>query len=51
MRFWDNWACPVLDEESGKSLEWRQLNRHPWYKDVWNTLFSNKLVVCAKESE
>ena len=27
---------PVLDHETGKLLEYRQLLRHPRYKNVWN---------------
>jgi hypothetical protein len=29
-------AMPVLDQETGKLLEYRQLLVHPRYKDVWN---------------
>ena len=29
-------ASPVLDQETGQLLEYRQLLRHPKYKDVWN---------------
>ena len=34
---------PVLDNETGESLEYRQLRRHPKYKKVWNTSYSNEL--------
>ena len=36
-------ALPVLDEESGKLLEHRQLQRHPRFKDTWDTSYSNEL--------
>jgi hypothetical protein len=29
-------AMPVLDQETGKLLEYRELLVHPRYKDVWN---------------
>ena len=34
---------PVLDNEIGESLEYSQLCRHPKYKEVWNTYYSNEL--------
>jgi hypothetical protein len=34
---------PVLDEASGKTLEYRQLRRHPDYKDIWSISYSNEL--------
>ena len=34
---------PVLYEESGKILEWRQLCNHLRLKKVWNQLYKNKL--------
>ena len=36
-------SMPVLDEETGKSLEYRQLHHHPRYKDTWNQSYSNEL--------
>ena len=36
-------ASPVLDHDTGKSLEHRQLRRHPKYKDVWDTSYANEL--------
>ena len=30
-------AAPVLDEETGETLEFRQLRRHPKYKEIWET--------------
>ena len=35
---------PVLDNETGESLKYSQLRRHPKYKEVWNTSYSNELV-------
>jgi hypothetical protein len=35
-------ANPVLDQETGKLLKYRQLLRHPKYKDVWNRSAANK---------
>ena len=37
------WYIPVLDEELGKSLEWRQLRNHPRRKEVWQQLYKNNL--------
>ena len=34
---------PVLDKETGKTLELRQLRTHPKYKDTWNTSYCNEL--------
>ena len=36
-------AAPVLDHDTGDTLEHRQLRRHPKYKDVWNTSYANEL--------
>ena len=36
-------AAPVLDHETGQTLEHRQLRRHPKYKDIWDTSYSNEL--------
>ena len=36
-------AMPVLDDESGKTLEHWQLRHHPKYKDVWDTSYANEL--------
>ena len=33
----------VLDKETGKTLEFRQLRSHPKYKEIWNTSYCNKL--------
>jgi hypothetical protein len=33
----------VLDEESGKILEYRQLIKHPKYADTWTTSYANEL--------
>ena len=34
---------PVLDAETGKTLEYRQLRQHPKYKDIWEQSYSNEL--------
>ena len=34
---------PVLDKETGKTLEFRQLHNHPKYKETWNTSYCNEL--------
>ena len=36
-------AMPVLDAATGRSLEHRQLRRHPTYKQVWDTSYANEL--------
>ena len=36
---------PVLDHATGDTLEHQQLHRHPKYRYVWNTSYSNKLSV------
>ena len=36
-------ALPVLDEDSGKLLEHRQLCRHPRLKETWDTSYANEL--------
>ena len=36
-------ACPVLDAETGKLLEHRQLRQHAKYKEVWDTSYANEL--------
>ena len=36
-------AMPVLDKETGKTLEFRQLRNHPKFKDTWNTSYCNEL--------
>jgi hypothetical protein len=33
----------VLDEETGKTLEFRQLGRHPKYKYIWAVSYANEL--------
>ena len=35
---------PVLDEETGQSLKYRQLQKHPKYQNIWNESYSNELV-------
>ena len=36
-------ALPVLDVESGKLLEHKQLRRHPRLKKTWDTSYANEL--------
>ena len=36
-------AMPVLDNETGESLEYNQLRRQPKYKKIWNISYSNEL--------
>ena len=36
-------ALPVLDVASGKELEYRQLRRHPSYKETWDASYANEL--------
>ena len=38
-----HWAMPVLDEETGETLEWRQLRSHPKWKDIYLQSFSNEM--------
>lgn len=35
-------AFPVLDPDTGQLLEYRQLLRHPKFKDAWNILAANE---------
>ena len=37
------WALPVLDEATGKTLEYWQLRQHPDFHKVWNHSYANKL--------
>ena len=36
-------AAPVMDEETGKVLEFRQFRSHPKYKKIWDTSYANEL--------
>ena len=36
-------ACPVLDHETGQTLEHGQLRRHPKYKKIWDTSYADEL--------
>ena len=36
-------AAPVMDEETGEMLEFRQLRNHPKYKKIWETSYANEL--------
>ena len=33
----------VIDEETGDSLEYRHLVKHPKYKEVWTRSYANEL--------
>lgn len=43
LAFLAEWALPVLDKETGHTLEHRQLRRHPKYKHIWDTSYANEL--------
>jgi len=36
-------ALPVLNHATGKTLEHRQLQRHPAYKETWDKSYANEL--------
>ena len=36
-------AMPVLDKNSGQSLQYRQLRKHPKFSHIWNTSYANEL--------
>ena len=36
-------ALPVLDKETGKLLEYRQLRKDPRYTPIWNPSYANEL--------
>ena len=36
-------AFPVLDEETGKLMEYQQLRKHPKYATTWTTSYSNDM--------
>ena len=38
-----HWAFPVIDEETGEALEYRQLKKHPRLGPIWNTSYSNEM--------
>ena len=39
----DHLAMSVLDPETGNTMEYRQLRRHPKYKKIWETSYCNEL--------
>ena len=39
----ENFACAILDEETGKSLEFRHLIKLDKYREIWMTSFANEL--------
>ena len=40
LRFLHDTAAAILDEDTGKLLEYRHLMKHPKYKDVWMKSFA-----------
>ena len=38
-----NMANAIVDDETGKELNYRQLSKHPKYQKIWKKYFSNKL--------
>ena len=36
-------VMPVLDENSGQSLQYRHLRKHPKFAPIWNTSYANEL--------
>ena len=40
-------AHSVLDQETGKQLNYGQLRKHPRFKETWNKYFSNEMgILC-----
>ena len=39
----DHLAMPVLDPDTGNTIEYRQLRRHSKYKKLWEKSYCNKL--------
>ena len=39
----ENFACAILDEETGRSLEFRHLIKSDKYRDIWMHSFANEL--------
>ncbi len=39
----ENVVCAILDEETGKSLEFRQIIKLDKYQEIWMKSFANKL--------
>ena len=36
-------AVSVIDEDTGESMEYRDLIKKDEYREIWNTLFTNEL--------
>ena len=36
-------ACAVIDPDTGKTLQYKQLIQHPKHKNIWNTSMSNEI--------
>jgi hypothetical protein len=43
LAFMCKWAQAVLDEDTGESLEYRQLMKDSKHKDVWTTSFAKEI--------
>ena len=41
-QFLQSLEMPVLGETSGKSLQYRQLRKHPKFAHIWNTSYANE---------
>ena len=39
----DHMALPVLNPDTGQTMEYRQLRRHPKYKQLWENSYCNEL--------
>ena len=42
-KFLESLACPVTDEETGKTMEYRELRRHPKLKHIWERSYTNEM--------
>ena len=40
---YENFACAILNEETGRSLEFRHLIKLDKYQDIWMNSFANEL--------
>ena len=41
--FLSTWTMPVLNEETGEYLTYRQLRKHPRLASIWYTFYSNEM--------
>ena len=42
-------AYSVLDNDTGKLINYGQLRKHPNYKETWNKYFSNEIGTLCQE--